>query len=482
MFGGDYSQVPRPPQRNRKPRAIAWLAARRRCTRRGAWETTVRTSRHEAIPGPHRARFAALFALLSALVFAASACDDCGGASPSRTADAGPPPSITPHASNANTDAAADTDTDAAAAAAAAADLGPLADAPPRGLRGGGSFFEVPDGDLRERLASQPLREVKRGYGGRSVAFKITLADGTQGYYKPEQTFSAAHWWAEVAAYHLDRALGLHRTPPVVSRRLPWAELRAAAPSDERFAEVIVGDDGTVRGCFSYWVPDRLTSMRFGRGWERWVRVQSWPDAAVSPFQRPRVYMELLAAQRAAGRDVDGGSDHSAASEHSAAGDPAETIASDVAANERNDEGTQLPHAPVEPDDAERAAELSDLLVFDYLTQNTDRWGGGNANVLTRGAGGRIVFLDNAAGFPNTAAATTALMDSRLRVLQRFRRRTVAALRALDVQQLARRMESEPLAPILDARQLAHVGERRNTLLARVAEMEQRFGDEAYFP
>jgi hypothetical protein len=186
--------------------------------------------------------------------------------------------------------------------------------------------------------------------------------------------------------------------------------------------------------------------------------------------------MEMLAAQRTAGRDVDGGS------EHGAAGDPAETVAADVAANERNDEGTQLPHAPVEPDDAERAAELSDLLVFDYLTQNTDRWGGGNANVLTRGAGGRIVFLDNAAGFPNTAAATTALMDSRLRVLQRFRRRTVAALRAFDVQQLARRMESEPLAPILDERQLAHIDERRNTLLTRVAEMEERFGEEAFFP
>lgn len=334
----------------------------------------------------------------------------------------------------------------------------------------------MPDGDIRERLASQPLREVKRGYGGRSVAFKLTLADGTQGYYKPEQTFSAAHWWAEVAAYHLDRALGLHRTPPVVSRRLPWAELRACAPSDERFAEVIVAEDGTVRGSFSYWVPDRLTTMRFGRGWERWVRVQTWPDGAVSPFQRPRVYMELLAAQRAAaaGTARDGGSD-----DEDTSSDPAEVLATDLAANTRNDEGTELPHAPVEPDDDERAAELSDLLVFDYLTQNTDRWGGGNANVLTRGLGGRIVFLDNAAGFPNTPSATTALMDSRLRVLQRFRRRTVAALRALDVQQLARRMQSEPLAPILDARQLEHIDVRRRTLLERVAEMQARFGDEA---
>ena len=347
-----------------------------------------------------------------------------------------------------------------------------FADPLPMGLRGGGSFFEVPDADLRERLATQPLGQIVRGHGGRSVAFKLTLADGTQGYYKPEQTFSAAHWWAEVAAYHLDRALGLHRVPPVVSRRLPWAPLHASAPGDDRFAEVIVAGDGNVRGCFSYWVPDHLTSMRFGRGWERWVRVQTWPDGAVSPFQRPRVYMEMLAAQRAAASgDVD-----AAVAELA----PVEPTTTDLAANERNDEGTVLPAAPSVPDDAERAAELSDLVVFDYLTQNTDRWGGGNANVLTRGAGGRVVFLDNAAGFPDTVSATTALMDARLRVVQRFRRRTIDALRALDVQALARRMASEPLAPILDARQLANLDERRNTILAHVAAMRARFGDAVF--
>jgi hypothetical protein len=234
-----------------------------------------------------------------------------------------------------------------------------------------------------------------------------------------------------------------------------------------------------VRGCFSYWVPDHLSSMRFGRGWERWVRVQAWPDAAVSPFQRPRVYMELLAAQRAAAAAA-GGSTPVAPAAPGALPDTSESVTTtDVTANQRNDEGTVLPPAPVEPDDAERAAELSDLVVFDYLTQNTDRWGGGNANVLTRGLGGRIVFLDNAAGFPQTQSAATALMDSRLRVLQRFRRRTVAALRALDVHALARRMASEPLAPILDERQLAQLEERRNTVLARVAEMQARFGEEA---
>ena len=47
----------------------------------------------------------------------------------------------------------------------------------------------------------------------------------------------------------------------------------------------------------------------------------------------------------------------------------------------------------------------TDVVVFDYLTANTDRWGGDNANVLTRGRGGPLVFLDNGAGFPPNGSA-----------------------------------------------------------------------------
>ena len=50
-------------------------------------------------------------------------------------------------------------------------------------------------------------------------------------------------------------------------------------------------------------------------------------------------------------------------------------------------------------DRADRGAELSDLVLFDYLIHNIDRWGGGFTNVRTRGEGGPLVFLDNAGGF-----------------------------------------------------------------------------------
>jgi hypothetical protein len=191
--------------------------------------------------------------------------------------------------------------------------------------------------------------------------------------------------------------------------------------------------------------------------------------------------MEQLAARRG-GADAGAAQAAGAAGSGAASDDSGLAFTSDAAANARNDEGTELPLAPARPDDPERAAELSDLLVFDYLTQNTDRWGGGNANVLTRGPGGRIVFLDNAAGFPDTPNDTNGLMEARLRVLQRFRGRTITALRALDVAQFARRMEAEPLAPILSARQLAQLETRRRILLERVAALEARFGDAVRLP
>ncbi len=76
------------------------------------------------------------------------------------------------------------------------------------------AFLGQPDADRIEALRTEEISEVTKGRGGRSLAFKITLADGTRGYFKPKQTFSAAHWYSELAAYYLDRELGLDRVPP----------------------------------------------------------------------------------------------------------------------------------------------------------------------------------------------------------------------------------------------------------------------------
>ena len=376
------------------------------------------------------------------------------------------------------------------------------------GLRGGGFFFETPDGNARERLATLPIKELKRGFGGRSVAFKITLSDGTMGYYKPEQTFSAAHWWSEVVAYHLDRLLGLNRVPPVVSRRFPWETLRRCNPDDAHFNEVIVEPDGTVKGAFSFWVPDKLVPVTLPLGWERWIRVQPWTENSVSPFQRPRAFTDAIAQHDQAhahatpppptteeGAAVAVVAAEAPSENHTeeAHAEPAhvaevaptpapqpevEAAAPQPATNENGPENEPIARAGAAPENPERAAELSDLAVFDFLILNTDRWGGGNANVLTRG-GGAIVFLDNAAGMPRNQVRN-GLMDSRIRIVQKFRRRTIDAVRAFNIHDLERRLATEPLAPVIDHAELEALEARRLFLLAHIAEMEKQFGDAIY--
>lgn len=292
----------------------------------------------------------------------------------------------------------------------------------------------------RRSLATEAVAEIERGRGGRSLAFKLTLADGTEGYFKPEQSFSAAHWYSEVAAYYLDRELGFGRVPPIVGRRLDWAPLRAVARRDERVSEVVVADDGTVRGAFVWWVTGGLDVLQLGRGWERWVRAQ--PGLAFTPYQRVRAYRA----------EVNG-----------------HPLEPEEAENQRR---------AGEPDTEDRAAELSDMIVFDFLTSNVDRWGGGFTNVRTRGDGGSLVFLDNGAGFW-LGRNRLWVMDRRLDTLQRFRRSTVEALQAFDIERYERRLATDALAPILNERQLAGVEERRLAVLEHVTEMERRFGAEA---
>ncbi len=285
---------------------------------------------------------------------------------------------------------------------------------------------------------------MKKGKGGRSLAFQITLEDGTKGYFKPKQAFSAAHWYSELAAYYLDRELGIGRVPPTTGRTFEWDALRKAARSDDRVTELGIAPDGTIKGAFVWWIPDPLKRLRMGRQWERWVRVQK--TLPVTPYQRPVDYRADL-NRRPGVRE---------------ATDPSRPLAKS-------------------PDTETRPAELSDLILFDYLTQNVDRWGGDFTNVRTRGDGGPLIYLDNGAGFW-LGEQRLGLMEARLEALQRFRRATIDAVRELDVDVFAKRLEDDPLAPVLNEKQLDGLRQRRQAVLDHVDDLVARFGEAAVLP
>lgn len=306
------------------------------------------------------------------------------------------------------------------------------------------SFLGEPDRARVGALRSGRIESVSKGKGGRSLAFKIELSDGTIGYFKPEQSFSAAHWYSELAAYYLDRQLGLGRVPPTTGRVLPWSELKAAAAGDRRVPELEIGKGGATRGAFIWWIPERLERLRLGRNWERWVRID--PELPITPYQRPKDYRADL-NRRPGVRE---------------ATDPSRPEAS-------------------EPDTADRAAELSDMILFDYLTQNVDRWGGDFTNVRTRTRTGPLVFLDNGAGFW-LGQQQLGLMEARLQALQRFRRSTVEAVRELDVDRFAAALSKDPLAPVLNRKQLDGLRARRQAVLDHVERLTAQHGESQVLP
>ena len=182
-----------------------------------------------------------------------------------------------------------------------------------------------------------------------------------------------------------------------------------------------------------------MPPLGLGRGWERWIRLEE--GLGITPYQRPSDYRALL--------------------------------------NRRLlPEETELGRLDLqdEPLRTERVAELSDLIVFDYLISNVDRWGGDFTNLRIRGWGGPLLFLDNGAGFW-IGSHRLGLMDARLRALQRFRRSTIEALERFDLEAFRRRLASDPHAPLLTEGQIEGVDVRRRAVLTHVQRLRRRFGD-----
>ncbi|MDD9944433.1 MAG: hypothetical protein OXU20_25535 [Myxococcales bacterium] len=306
-------------------------------------------------------------------------------------------------------------------------------------------FLGGSDALMLDRLIQGRVERIKKGSGGRSLGFKLSFADGTRGYFKPAQSFSGAIWYAEVAAYHLDRMLGMGRVPPVVSYRMPWRPLEAAAGSDRRREEVQANADGTVDGALVYWLPEKLEPAKTPPGWENWLRITPFERWRVTPYQRPAAYTRALEQQRTRRKEGAGATSH-------------------------YDEVPDL-HDPG------LAAALSDMLVLDFLTLNIDRWGGRNGNVLSYGNDRpSLIFLDNGAGFSD-GPHRRGLMEDRLEVQQRFRRATVEALRGFRISAFEARLAGEALAPVLNPHLLAGIEVRRKALLAHVDGLIAKHGE-----
>jgi hypothetical protein len=136
------------------------------------------------------------------------------------------------------------------------------------------------------------------------------------------------------------------------------------------------------------------------------------------------------------------------------------------------------------PDQTELAADLSRLILFDYVTDNVDRWSGGNIlrQHLPDQPPGPVLFMDNGASFSpgrDGLGARPGEQSQRLSRIHRLPRGLIAALRALTAESIRNALAQDPLAPVLAEPQIQALLARRDRVISHADQLIQTRGESA---
>jgi Golgi casein kinase, C-terminal, Fam20 len=288
------------------------------------------------------------------------------------------------------------------------------------------------DDDVRFADATLPVREIvsalherkpvsMKPIGTSSLVFKVDLDGAIDAAFRPENRLNPRGHLAELSAFRVGQLLGLHNVAPVVARSFPLADLEKLLLSSyrERWpglrSELLVREGNLVSGVCVYWITD-LQEL----GIDTPEGVKRW----------------------------------------------ARWLAQDGA-------------LPESPDTRDLARQISDMLVFDYLIGNFDRFSGANAQ--GNAAEGRLYLRDhNMAFFEPLRPQHHHRVLARLKRVQRFSRRLVDELRSLTEQRLADALLNEegPVrGPLLTKGQMAALLDRKRAILSYVSALIERHGE-----
>jgi hypothetical protein len=268
-----------------------------------------------------------------------------------------------------------------------------------------------------DEVLSAPLRDplpvkVKFNRGGSSVSMRVDLSSGGRGAFKPDQTNLQSIPRKEVAAYRVNRLLGLSSVAPAVPAAFPRQDLVAAMVPEAlallpRFnAEVPSTAEGMVTGSLAWWIPDIVDCKIEGFGIDSTDGIAWWKRYLTIGEKVPERWANLV-------------------------------------------------------------PQISNLVVFDFLTNNFDRWSGSNTKCSPDGK--FLYFMDNALAFGLEPQG-----NRRVRVYleraQKFSRRLYLALKALDRDEVEDVMMTDtgPWPRLLTPAEIDFMMKRRDAVIAYI--------------
>ena len=285
------------------------------------------------------------------------------------------------------------------------------------------TVFGVPDHELLAPIAASPIAKVKLNHGGSSLSLRIDFASGARAAFKPLQIHPQSDPRREIAAYRIDRMLGIGHVPPAKSAAFAIDDLVAAMePSGRvysagRLADEAIPRRGQLVGEVSWWIPE-IKSVRMGGN-------------LIDEAEGQALWSGYLQA------------------------------------------GAAMP-AELKP----MLAQISTVILFDLLIDNSDRWSGNN----TQGsADNRILyFMDNTLAFSAfTLGHSTNL--SKLNRIQVFPRALVGKLRGLTLEDLSAVLgrEDDLLGPLLTDAEIRAIIARRDHFLEYIDRLIAELGEDA---
>ncbi len=288
---------------------------------------------------------------------------------------------------------------------------------------GDSTIFELPDEMLLAPLAATPVTGTKLNHGGTSLSLRLDFRSGARAAFKPQQTHPQSDPRREIAAYRIDRLLGIGHVPPAKSASFAIVDLIAAAAPDsrdyteQRLAAEAIAHDGRVSGEVSWWIPE--------------IRDAMIGEFRVDEPNGMALWVPLLQA------------------------------------------GT-----PVPEELASLVEQLSTVIVFDVLIDNADRWTGNNTKCsVDRRA---LYFMDNTLAFSSfTLGHESNLLP--LHRISKFSKRLVKRLRTLTYTSVQKAIESadDPLGPLLEPAEIRALLARRDHLMRYIDGLSAELGENA---